>query len=349
MATRAQIAEWLAAKVKNATAPIEIEIAHQRGGRIDCVTFAVNETNEEFTDRIYRLAAEDAEGHGTGPQNYWLLMRMVGGTEAIARKPIMVDPEVDGQKGSEDADEYGLTHQAMRHEETNLRTFMRGFEYLTNSLARQIEGLQNLETERQRNELERMALQRKLNEQIANQRVEEQRLINAGRRDMWLMKQAELMLPIGVAKLFGDDGKTVFPHEAKILLTLVGKLRPEQMEKLLNVFDDAGRALLQELASGQFHPGFIGLAIQRLMSSLTEDQYVTILALLERGEQRDLFNQLFEARKRGLDWAQNEPKAFDRPKNGLHYELSEGASSELSSETATAAAAPNGKAEGTSS
>ncbi len=301
---RSHISQWL--KNKD-TSPYEIEICHARGGRVEMVRHEEGESSDDFATRIFDIASEDASGgDGEGPQKYWLLLRRHGDSQSEARKPITVDPHRESVKSSDSPDEMGLTSQAMRHQEVNMKVLLSKVVEGMGVIQRENERLQAFQIEQDRMRSEQMVLQRTLANDVANQRVREAELFQQAERDKWLMRQVEILLPVGISKLFG--GGVNWAEEGNILLELVKTLSPEQMGAIVSVLDPPSRIMLQELAGGGIAAPFIPLAVQRLMSTLTDDQYRTLDALMTSPEQKGIFRRLFAVRKQSLEWAETQPR-----------------------------------------
>lgn len=316
MATRDTVAAWIGARIRpDMTAPLELELIHQRGGRVECFTFLADETADEITGRIFLAASEDSEGHGGMPQTYWVVLRSMDRPDPIGRKPITVSAKDSADTRGDDApDQVGAMAQTMRHLETHDRTFMSHLERAYSAVREENEALRRLEDTRRQHDLERMAMERTLAQNVVNQRIEEQRLINSGKRQEFLFRQLELLLPVGASALFGKGADQAnWAHESELLLRLLVTLDGDQIQAITTILDASSRALLQELVAANIAPQIVPLATARLMSGLTEDQYKRIDALLNE-EQRKRFGELWSIRKHSLEWNTSVPRAMDRPR-----------------------------------
>jgi hypothetical protein len=303
MSDRGKIAEWLTSRASKS--PIEIDLRHQRGDKVESFELEENESVEGILDRIYDAATDDAKGM-MGPQAYWLEIRSVESKEVLGRKSITVDGEMHEKgRGSESPDEWGLTAQAMRHMEGVLKMTLNAINQSAQNQQRENERMAAQLTEHSRTEIERMAMQRQLNQDVANQRVEEARIIAQSKRDEWLMRQVEVLIPIGASKLLGEgQAGPVWAKETETLLTLVKVLRPDQLDRVMVIFDGPSRAGIMALAQGEISMAFAPLMVQRIMSALQPDQYAAIFRVLETDEQKMIFRDLFAVRKHGIEWAE---------------------------------------------
>jgi hypothetical protein len=306
MSEREKIIAWIDSRLRKS--PLEIDINHQRGDKVESIELEENETTEDLVKRVFAAAEDDAKGM-MGPQVYWILLRTAGTRDVVSRKSITVDGELfEKGRGSESPDEYGLTAQSMRHNEGVMKMAFNAVERMHLNMQRENERMANQLAELSRLEIERMAMSRQLAQDVANQRVEEQRVIAKAKRDEWVMRQAELLLPMAMNKFFGpEEGKGPnWAQEADILVRLASKLESEQIQRVVMVFDPAARALLGQLMAGEISEAFIPVVVQRLMNSLSEDQFIGLWKVLATDEQREIFRELYTVRKHGIDWAISE-------------------------------------------
>jgi hypothetical protein len=305
--SRQALAEWLDKRAQKQ--PVEIDICHHRGDKVDSVTLEENESGAELVERIYALAEEDAKNM-FGPQGYWVVLRVFGTRDVLARKSITVDGEQHEKgRGSESPDEWGLTSQSMRHTEAFAKTMVNGLERFANMISRENDRMHAMSVERDRLEIERFALQRQLAHDVAQQRVEEQKVIAESRRDAWMQRQLELLLPVGAAKIFGP--KVDWSREGEILLALVSILTEEQKSRIIGMLDPASRALLMSIANGELNGGFLSLGVQRLMSNMSKESYQGILSVLDNDYQRAIFGDLYMVKTHGIEHAE---KGGDAPR-----------------------------------
>jgi hypothetical protein len=316
VANKDQIASWIAGRLKpDLTSPLELELLHQRGGRVELFTFEVDETPEELAARIFLAASEDCEGHGGTAQTYWVVLRLMDRPDPLGRKPITVDPRDAAEThGDSLPDQAGAMAQTMRHAEAHDRILMTHLDRAYVMVREENEALRRLEDTRRQHDLERMAMERALAQNVANQRVEEKRLENAAKRQDFLFRQLELLLPVGASALFGRGAEKIdWAHESDLLLKLLMTCESDQLQAMITILDAPSRALLQELIQGKVAPPIVPLAVQRLMGALTEDQYRRIHALL-RPEQEKSFDSLFSVRKHSMAWSTEVPGAMARPR-----------------------------------
>lgn len=343
MSEKGQIVSWIDSRIRKA--PVEIDLSHHRGDKVESFELEENESTEELVNRIFKAAEEDAHGM-YGPQGYWIILRLAGTRDVLSRKSISVDGEMHEKgRGSESPDEWGLTAQAMRHMEGVLKMTLNAINQSALNSQRENERMSAQLTELSRVEIERMAMSRQLAQDVANQRVEEQKVLAQAARDKWLMRQIEMILPVGVSKLFGaaeGDGPN-WAQEADILIRLSGTLSPEQMSKVFLIFDPPSRLLLGSLAKGEVSQSFAPLAVQRLMQGLTQDQFIAIFRLLETEEQKGLFQALFAVRKHGIEWSENE--ALESQSQSLRDQSSHDQPRYLPPNGVNGAVAPEGKTE----
>jgi hypothetical protein len=317
MSERAKLIAWIETRVRKA--PVEIDLQHHRGDKVESFEIEENESLEDVVGRIFESATEDAKGM-FGPQGYWVLLRNAGTKDVISRKSISVDGELyEKGLGSESPDQWGLTGQTMRHQETTLKMVLQHIAQSNMNMQREHERMAAQLTEMSRVEIERMAMSRQLAQDVANQRVEEARIIAQAKRDEWLMKQADLLLPLVGSKILGE-GKAgpIWAKETETLINLVRVLRPDQLDRLMLIFDAPSRTLVMAIAQGEITMGFAPVCVQRIMSALSEDQYAAIFRVLDTDEQRSIFRDLFAVRKHSLAWAEGQPTEQPRylPTNG---------------------------------
>jgi hypothetical protein len=307
MSEREKVIDWLDKRARKS--PLTIELRHQRGDKVDSFELEENESTDEVLDRIFAAATEDAKGM-YGPQGYWIELRSVESKDSLGRKSISVDGEMHEKgRGSESPDEWGLTAQAMRHMEGVLKMSLNAIAQTAQNNQRETERMAAQLTEYSRSEIERMAMQRQLNQDVANQRVEEAKILAQAKRDEWLMRQVEVLIPIGASKLMGEGAAgPVWAKETETLLTLVKILRPEQLDRMMVIFDGPARVGLMALAQGEISMAFAPLMVQRIMSALQPDQYAAMFRVLDTEEQKTVFRDLFAVRKHGIEWAETQPE-----------------------------------------
>ena len=324
MGETAKIVSWLDSRLRKG--PLEIDLNHERGDRVESFELEENETSEAMVDRIFRAAQEDADGM-IGPQRYWVVLKSGESKDVLSRKSIEVDGKPhEAGRSSESPDEFGLTAQAMRHMEGVLKMTLNAVSQTLQNTQRENERMGAQLTELSRVEIERMVMSRQLAQDVANQRIEEEKIKAKAERDRWLMRQVELILPVGVSKFFGpavEDGPK-WAQEADILVRIAGKLSPEQLSSVMLVFDPPSRLLLGSMMGGEVSQAIIPLATQRLMQALSQDQYVQIYRILGTvsephvaQEIRELFRSLYMVRKHGVEWAENAGLESSQPRYAL--------------------------------
>ena len=89
--------------------------------------------------------------------------------------------------------------------------------------------------------------------------------------------------------------------EHVLLEEFVGTVRPDQFASLMGCMTDAQRIPLMGIVQGEIEPEMIPDAVRRVLADITEEQFVTILKVLDDDVQRTKFQQLFETRKHVFD------------------------------------------------
>lgn len=205
---------------------------------------------EAFVDEIMSIMENDAEG--CGYQRYVVESYRVDDEEPDSRLPVNVHGSQANDEGDsldhEGPSAKGIVAQAMRHNESHYKTTLGAFQFMMQSLQRQLE-LSMQQTERlmeksykdmeTREKAESLQHERELQAMVASAEMD--------RKDK-LVEKVTNLLPAVVNRL---GGKKLLPEpktpQGEMLKGLVHSLRPEQFNGIAANLDQDQMILLMQL------------------------------------------------------------------------------------------------------
>jgi hypothetical protein len=305
-----------------------IHVHHQMNGPVDRIYAVAGKNPGDLAQLVWKAMTDDAAAFPGQVNQYFMYFHKAVSdadpgdeTEPIARKPIQVSSpdDADGDpnlaRASEGPDEKGLVAQAMRHQETNMRTAER----MTISSMADMQAMNARLWERikqmQDREMETMMIARKALLDQGQLEMQREQMRQEAAVFQKLLQQLDLALPIGLAYLTkpkkGSEEEAKMreeivsdpPFEMKLVLEFFQSLNPEQYTRLGSVLSILQRSALMELQQGNVPPELIPNMVSRIINDLSTEQLHDIDAILDGNPaQCEAFHALFNTRKHALNY-----------------------------------------------
>jgi|SRR5208282_89045 len=306
------------------------------GELIDRVIFHGGMETEDFAREIFDTMQEDADALEPGqPGKYTLHLFFKGEEEA---PPLTLAMSVMGTDNEAPSLEDQFTAQALRHQEINMVTAMRGPEMSLSDNRSMIQLLlnQNRELIMQSRE-DTMTMRKILLDQQELEMAREKAKTEAfliGK----VVEQAEMIVPMVIGQLMKkkpEKGEEPEPlpelmdiAQIKLLLNFTATLDSSQQEQLQAILEPIqkmalGAILADPKSSDAVDPILIPMMVGRILNTLTADQVQDIQKLLISDEQSKAWEAVYRMRKLSIGWQKEEFMLIEKQKAAASLEASQ--------------------------